>query len=54
LSAAFRTFSIQWDRSTPREEIRWYVDGLLFHTVHADDVDATTWADVTAHGYFIC
>ena len=53
LSAAFHTYSIQWDRSTPREEIRWYVDGQQFHTVHADDVDATTWANATGHGFFI-
>ncbi|GAA0927248.1 glycoside hydrolase family 16 protein [Virgisporangium aurantiacum] len=53
LSAAFHTFSIQWDRSLPREEIRWYVDGRQFHTVHASDVDAATWAKATDHGFFL-
>ena len=39
--------------STSPEQIRFYLDGVNFHTVTADQVDATTWANATNHGYFI-
>ncbi|MFD0054624.1 glycoside hydrolase family 16 protein [Streptomyces sp. NPDC127168] len=51
--AAFHTYRVEWDRSTSVEEIRFYVDGNNFHTVRANQVDATTWANATNHGYFI-
>ncbi|CAM5672299.1 Carbohydrate-binding protein OS=Streptomyces tendae OX=1932 GN=GUR47_02160 PE=3 SV=1 [Streptomyces tendae] len=44
---------MDWDRSTSVEEIRFSVDGNTFHTVRANQVDATTWANATNHGYFI-
>jgi beta-glucanase (GH16 family) len=53
LSADFHIYSIQWDRSLPQEEIRWYVDGHQYHAVHAGDVDAETWAKATKHGFFV-
>jgi hypothetical protein len=53
LSAGFHTYAVQWDRSTPTEEIRWYVDGHQYHVVHASDVDAATWARATGHGFFL-
>jgi beta-glucanase (GH16 family) len=52
-SAGFHTYSVQWDRSTPTEEIRWYVDGHLYHVVRASDVDAATWDRATGHGFFL-
>ncbi|GGL79341.1 endo-1,3-beta-glucanase [Streptomyces fumigatiscleroticus] len=51
--AGFHTYSMEWDRSTSVEEIRFYVDGVNYHTVRANQVDATTWANATNHGYFI-
>ncbi|MFE2353252.1 glycoside hydrolase family 16 protein [Streptomyces parvulus] len=51
--SAFHTYRMEWDRSTAVEEIRFYVDGYNFHTVRANQVDATTWANATNHGYFI-
>jgi hypothetical protein len=33
--------------------MRWYLDGVLFHTVNSNQVDATTWANATNHGFFI-
>ncbi|AVH55313.1 MULTISPECIES: glycoside hydrolase family 16 protein [Streptomyces] len=51
--AGFHTYSMEWDRSTSVEEIRFYVDGANFHTVRANQVDATTWANATNHGFFI-
>ncbi|MGC5566233.1 glycoside hydrolase family 16 protein [Streptomyces sp. FR-108] len=51
--AGFHTYGLEWDRSTSVEEIRFYVDGVNYHTVRANQVDATTWANATNHGYFI-
>jgi beta-glucanase (GH16 family) len=51
--AAFHTYALEWDRSTSPEQMRFYLDGVNFHTVRADQVDATTWANATNHGYFI-
>ncbi|MFD7708775.1 glycoside hydrolase family 16 protein [Streptomyces sp. NPDC059785] len=51
--SGFHTYGMEWDRSTSVEEIRFYVDGQNFHTVRANQVDATTWANATNHGYFI-
>ncbi|MET8583188.1 glycoside hydrolase family 16 protein [Streptomyces collinus] len=49
----FHTYAMEWDRSTSPEEIRFYLDGVNFHTVKANQVDATTWANATNHGYFV-
>ncbi|SED50935.1 glycoside hydrolase family 16 protein [Streptomyces sp. PAN_FS17] len=51
--AGFHTYRMEWDRSTSVEEIRFYLDGLNFHTVRANQVDATTWANATNHGFFV-
>ncbi|MFH9978706.1 glycoside hydrolase family 16 protein [Streptomyces sp. NPDC017179] len=51
--AGFHTYAMEWDRSTSPEQIRFYVDGVNFHTVRSSDVDAATWANATNHGYFV-
>jgi hypothetical protein len=51
--AGFHTYAMEWDRSTSPEEIRFYLDGVNFHTVKANQVDATTWANATNHGFFL-
>ncbi|WP_432177154.1 glycoside hydrolase family 16 protein [Streptomyces sp. Tue6028] len=51
--AGFHTYAMEWDKSTSVEEIRFYLDGVNFHTVRANQVDATSWANATNHGYFI-
>ncbi|MCB5165790.1 carbohydrate-binding protein [Streptomyces bambusae] len=51
--AGFHTYAVEWDRSTAVEQMRFSVDGTVFHTVRADQVDATTWANATRHGYFL-
>ncbi|MFJ5780102.1 glycoside hydrolase family 16 protein [Streptomyces sp. NPDC093094] len=51
--AGFHTYRMEWDRSTSPEEVRFYVDGTNYHTVRANQVDATTWANATNHGYFV-
>ncbi len=52
-SAGFHTFAVEWDRTRPEEEIRWYVDGYQYFTVHRSDVGASTWAEATHHGFFL-
>ncbi len=51
--SAFHTYAVQWDRSTNPQTITWYLDGASFFTVRSTDVDATTWANATNHGFFI-
>ncbi|MCX4987384.1 MULTISPECIES: glycoside hydrolase family 16 protein [unclassified Streptomyces] len=51
--AGFHTYAVEWDKSTSVEEMRFYLDGVNFHTVRANQVDATTWTNATNHGYFV-
>ncbi|MFE5811872.1 glycoside hydrolase family 16 protein [Streptomyces sp. NPDC056479] len=51
--AGFHTYAMEWDRSTSPEQIRFYVDDINYHTVRADQVDATTWTNATNHGFFV-
>jgi hypothetical protein len=53
LQSAFHTFAIEWDRSVTPNQMRWYVDGIQYHTVNQNQVDAATWNNATNHGYFI-
>ncbi|GKQ41871.1 glycoside hydrolase family 16 protein [Streptomyces sp. A012304] len=51
--SGFHTYTMEWDRSVSPEAIRFLVDGVNFHTVTANQVDATTWNNATNHGFFI-
>ncbi|MDH2387288.1 glycoside hydrolase family 16 protein [Streptomyces sp. HNM0663] len=52
--SAFHTYRFEWDRSVSPNELRWYVDGQLYHSLDQSRFDATTWANMTDHaGYFI-
>ncbi|MFF0157336.1 glycoside hydrolase family 16 protein [Streptomyces sp. NPDC005263] len=51
--SGFHTYTMEWDRSVTPEAIRFSVDGVTFHTVTANQVDATTWSNATNHGFFI-
>ncbi|MET8471908.1 glycoside hydrolase family 16 protein [Streptomyces sp. NPDC006422] len=51
--SGFHTYSMEWDRSVSPEAIRFYVDDVNYHTVTANQVDATTWANATNHGFFL-
>lgn len=53
LQAAFHTYRIEWDKSVSPNQIRWYLDGVQYHTVNENQVDATTWTNAFNHGYFI-
>jgi len=49
----FHTYRMEYDRSVSPEQIRWYLDGVNVFTVSASQVDATTWANATQHGFFV-
>ncbi|MFE2261537.1 glycoside hydrolase family 16 protein [Streptomyces griseosporeus] len=51
--SGFHTYAMEWDRSVSPETIRFSVDGVVYHTVTAAQMDATTWANATNHGYFL-
>lgn len=53
--AGFHTYSMIVDRSISPEQIRWYLDGVQFWQVSANNpgMDATTWANAVDHGFFI-
>ena len=51
--SGFHTYTMEWDRSVSPEAIRFYVDGVNYQTVTASQVDGTTWANATNHGFFV-
>ncbi|MGW4064721.1 glycoside hydrolase family 16 protein [Amycolatopsis sp. NPDC004747] len=52
--SAFHTYRFEWDASTSPQVLRWFVDGQQFHSVSQNQLDATTWANMTSHqGYFV-
>lgn len=50
---SFHTYAIEWDESTSPQEMRWYIDGVQYHTVRATDMPADVWTAATNHGYFL-
>nr|WP_254550824.1 carbohydrate-binding protein [Catellatospora tritici] len=52
--SAFHTYRFEWDRTNESaQQLRWYVDGTLFHTVNQSQV-GSYWSTMTSHaGYFI-
>ncbi len=51
--SAFHTYAMELDRSTSPEQLRFYTDDVLVHTVTSAQVDATTWANALHHGFFV-
>ncbi|GAB3964826.1 glycoside hydrolase family 16 protein [Streptomyces sparsus] len=52
--SGFHTYRFEWDRSSSPNELRWYVDDQLYHSLSQDEFDATTWSNMTDHaGYFL-
>jgi beta-glucanase (GH16 family) len=49
----FHAYRVELDQGVAPQQIRWYLDGVNLFTVCADQVDATTWANATHHGFFI-
>jgi hypothetical protein len=44
---------MELDRSVSPEQIRYYLDGSNYFTIKANQVDSTTWANATNHGFFL-
>jgi len=51
--AGFHIYRMEYDRSVFPEQLRWYLDGVQYHMVSADEVDASTWSSALHHGFFI-
>jgi beta-glucanase (GH16 family) len=49
----YHTYAMEQDRSVSPEQIRWYLDGVNFFTVNANQVSAATWNNATHHGFFL-
>lgn len=49
---AMHTYTLEWDRGVTPQQLRWYLDGVQFHSVSANQVDPGTWAAATGHGFF--
>ncbi|MDQ1658269.1 MAG: hypothetical protein QOD41_3352, partial [Cryptosporangiaceae bacterium] len=50
---AFHTYAVEYDRSTSPEQLRWFLDGTLIHSVKSDQMDAASWNNATHHGMFV-
>jgi hypothetical protein len=48
----FHTYAIEYDKSVSPQQLRWYLDGVNYFTINANQVDATTWNNATNHGFF--
>ncbi|MBL6277534.1 carbohydrate-binding protein [Micromonospora fiedleri] len=52
--SAFHTYRFEWDASISPQQLRWYVDGQLYHTVSQTRVGEPYWSQMTSHaGYFL-
>ncbi|WP_239089393.1 glycoside hydrolase family 16 protein [Sphaerimonospora thailandensis] len=52
--SAFHTYRFEWDTGVTPNQLRWYVDGQQFFSVSQNQLDATTWSNMTSHaGYFL-
>ena len=50
----FHTYRMEWDRTGSSDQMRWYIDDTLTHTVNENQVPADTWTGLSQHaGYFI-
>ncbi|WP_461022078.1 ricin-type beta-trefoil lectin domain protein, partial [Thalassiella azotivora] len=50
---SFHTYGVEVDRSVSPEQVRYYRDGVNYSTIHANQVDPTTWRDAVHHGFFL-
>jgi len=52
--AGYHSYSIIVDRTRPADEqIRWYLDGRLFHSVSESQVGKSAWTKAVDHGFSI-
>ncbi|MFD3806746.1 acyltransferase family protein [Streptomyces sp. NPDC058619] len=50
---AFHSYAVEVDRTPGAEEVRWYLDGRVYHRVAADRMDSGTWKRAVDHGVFL-
>jgi beta-glucanase (GH16 family) len=53
LQAGMHTFRMEWDESVSPQQIRWYLDGRLYHSVSQNQISAATWSAAFDHGYYL-
>jgi hypothetical protein len=53
LQDSFHTYAMELDKSVQPNQLRFYLDGVNFGTIYANQVPAETWASATAHGFFV-
>lgn len=52
--SGFHTYTFEWDRSVSPQQLRWYVDGHLYHTLRQTDLPPATWKRMTiGQGMFV-
>lgn len=49
----YHKYAVEVDRSTSPEQLRWYLDGNLYFTLSANQVDATAWKNAVDHNFFM-
>jgi len=47
------TYTVEVDRTTSPEQVRWYLDGREYHRVTADRIDPAVWDSAVHHGVFL-
>ncbi|MEU2448791.1 SGNH hydrolase domain-containing protein [Streptomyces sp. NPDC012765] len=50
---AFHSYAVEVDLAPGAQEVRWYLDGRVYHRVGADRMDPGTWRAVVEHGLFL-
>jgi hypothetical protein len=53
LQDSFHTYAMELDKSIEPNQLRFYLDGVNYGTISADQVPAETWAAATDHGFFV-
>src|SRR5262245_21859012 len=53
LQSSFHAYAMELDMSVEPNQLRFYLDGVNYGTIHANQVPAETWADATDHGFFV-
>jgi beta-glucanase (GH16 family) len=52
--SGFHTYRFDWDRSVSPNQLRWYVNDELFHSINQNQLPADTWNAMTSHaGYYL-
>ncbi|NII09521.1 family 16 glycosylhydrolase [Oleiagrimonas sp. C23AA] len=50
----FHTYRFEWDRRHHGDQLRWYVDGKLYHRITRDQLTAKVWNTLThQRGFFL-